>query len=161
MINNETINFINKIVNKSKDEKELVESLNVYKEYLILTEVYSEETLAFIGHMIDKSSEIINIKNTFGSFDVSGIINEGKVKEIQKENKEEKLKVKEKHYSHYITKSNEPCGTTRNTSYCSSSSSSPSSSSSYTSDCGGPRSSFSSCTPYVAPYGSSCGGRSC
>ena len=110
-ISSEEINFINKIINKTDKKAQLEDNLTTYKKYLILTESYDEEDLEFLDNAIKMSDKIIEIRDTFGSFDIKGLMKTEK-KEIikKKEKKVEKPIVIEKHYNHYINESSSGCG---------------------------------------------------
>ena len=132
MIDNDVVEFFNKIIKKSKSKEELISNLKTYRDYLVLTEIYDEETLAFTEKILKESDKIFAIKDSFGTFDISGIIDNE-----NKEAKKNKQKVKERHYKHYVK--DEP---------------------NYSGSCNSIPSYSTSCSPSVLTYGSSCGGSS-
>ena len=113
-VDEEMIIFINKLITRAEDMKSLQNNLKTYKDYLILTESYDENTLSFIEKIINQASNIINMKKDFGIFDIKALI------ESCSMDKKIKTKKKDRHYEHYSSYSS-GCG---------------SSSSSYSSSCG-------------------------
>lgn len=105
MIDNDVVEFFNKIIKKSKSKEELISNLKTYRDYLVLTEIYDEETLAFSEKILKEADKIYAIKDSFKTFDINGIID----KEQEKTN-ENKSKVKQKHYNHYVREESNSCG---------------------------------------------------
>lgn len=107
IINDEIIDFINKIISNAKTKEELIKNLNTYKDYLVLTESCDEQTLNFIGNIKNKAEKIFELKEYFETFDVRGIISEG---EISGEKKTTKTRALKKHYKHYVSDNSNLCG---------------------------------------------------
>ena len=131
MIDNEVIEFINKIIKKSKSKEDLIKNLETYRNYLVLTEIYEEEVLCFIEKLSNEADKIFAMKDSFGKFDIKGLIDD---EELIKENKP-KTKIKEKHYNHYVKDESD-----------------------YSYGCSSTPSYSNSCSPSIISYGSSCGG---
>ena len=114
-INKEVIDFLNKIIIKAETKEQLINNVNIYKKYLELTEDYDNEFLKFLDYVIKTSDKIFEIKETFGVFDIKGII-----KDIDIKDKEiTKRKVVEKHYNHFVHDNSDnysySCGTSSST----------------------------------------------
>ena len=128
-IDNDVVEFFNKIIKKSKSKEELISNLKTYRDYLILTEIYDEETLGFSEKLLKEADKIFTMKDSFGTFDITGIINNE-----QKETKKTTPKVKQKHYNHYVKEE-----------------------SNYSGGCNSSFEHSNSCSSSSLTYGSSCG----
>ena len=122
-INDEIVEFLNRIISKAKTKDELIKNLNTYKDYLVLTEICDSVTLNFIGNIKNNADKIFELKNSFGTFDVRGVVMNN---ELSNEQRTIKTKTLKKHYDHYVHDDLSSCGT----------SSSSCSSSTYSDTCG-------------------------
>ena len=96
-IDEEMISFIDKLILKAKDTKSLQDNLKTYRDYLVLTELYSEEELNFIDKIITQAPNIIGMKNDFGVFEIKALIDSSDIDESKK------VKKKNRHYEHYTS----------------------------------------------------------
>ena len=110
-IGKEEIDFINKIIAKATNKVQLETNLNVYVKYLVLTEKYDIEDVEFVTNAITMADKIFEMKDTFGSFDIQGLMKKEKKENIKKkEKKPEETRIIEKHYNHYVSDSSSSCG---------------------------------------------------
>lgn len=128
------IEFINKIINQSKVSDKVVVKQNImkFREYLKLTQMCDDATLADIDIIIDCLDELMVLKSKLGDVDVT-VIFQGREEEKITPRKLEKTRQSrydEKHYRHYVGGNSSSCG---------------SSSPSYSSSCGCSSPTYRSC----------------
>lgn len=108
------IEFINKIINQVEEVGDAEANLRKFRDYLELTEMCDNETLARVDKVLDCYDSIINLKRTFGSVDVSSLfkdaVNAGKrlVKKKVTKPVQAKDEYEDKHYRHYSSSYHEP-----------------------------------------------------
>lgn len=108
------IEFINKIINQVEEVGDAEANLRKFRDYLELTEMCDNETLAKVDKVLDCYDSIINLKRTFGSVDVSSLfkeaVNAGKklVKRRVTKPVQPKDEYEDKHYRHYSSSYHEP-----------------------------------------------------
>lgn len=108
------IEFINKIINQVEEVGDAEVNLRKFRDYLELTEMCDNETLAKVDKVLDCYDSIINLKRTFGSVDVSSLfkesVNAGKklVKRRVTKPVQPKDEYEDKHYRHYSSSYHEP-----------------------------------------------------
>lgn len=109
------IEFINKIINQVEEVGDAEVNLRKFRDYLELTEMCDNETLAKVDKVLDCYDSIINLKRTFGSVDVSALfkdaVNAGKrlvKKKVTKPVEQVKDEYEDKHYRHYSSSYHEP-----------------------------------------------------
>ncbi len=144
----DVIEFLNKIINQSdfKDRESVKENIKKFRDYLRLTQMCDEATLAEIDIVLDCINELMTLKRKLGNVDVT-VIFEGREEKQDKPLKLEKTrqtKYDQKHYRHYTKASSTSCGTSVSSSSCGSTPS-RSSSPSYSSSCGCSSSTYRSC----------------
>ena len=115
------IEFINKIINSEEIKgEEIANNLKEFDNYLKLTKMADEKTLACIEQVINCLPEIINLKNKIGYLDINILLKEQDKEEIKKSDKrnvkQKTKKYEEKHYIHYQDSSADPCGCSSGTS---------------------------------------------
>lgn len=141
----DVIEFINKIINQSKVSDKVVVKQNImkFREYLKLTQMCDEATLADIDIIIDCLDELMILKSKLGDVDVT-VIFQGREEEKTVPRKLEKTRQSrydEKHYRHYVGGNSSNCGSSPVTRSSSCGSSSPS----YSSSCGCSSPTYRSC----------------
>lgn len=140
----DVIEFINKIINQSnvKDKESIKNNITKFREYLRLTQMADEVTLAEIDIILDCLNELMVLKNKLGDVDVTMIF-QGREESKDKPKGLKKTRQSfydEKHYRHYQRDYTSSCSSTP-----SRSSSCGGSSPSYTSSCGCSSPSYRSC----------------
>ena len=125
--------FINKIINQSdmSIKNQVKENIIKFREYLRLTCMANEVTLADIDLIIDCLDELMVLKTKFGRVDVMSLF-EGREKEERQITlkKTPQNKYDRKHYQHYSGGYASSCGTSSRTNSCGTSLST------YSSSCG-------------------------
>lgn len=136
------IEFLTKIIEKANSDnaKDTKQSISKYKEYLELTTMCDEDTIASIDKVVDCLEELITIKEKTGICNIEQMFNKYTDKDTSKKEEKAFVKVKErkfeepyqeKHYDRYVPVSYDSyssCGSSRHVSYGSSCGSSGSSS---------------------------------
>lgn len=139
------LEFINRIINQSnvRDKMSIKQNIIKFREYLKLTQMVDEVTIADIDIIIDCFDELMTLKSKLGDIDVAIIFHERK-KDGDRPKKLEltkQSKYDEKHYKHYIRNNSSSCGSSSSIGSSSCTSSSPS----YSSSCGCSSSTYRSC----------------
>ncbi len=142
--------FINKIINQSDiSEKEQVRAnVTKFREYLRLTCMADEVTLADIDLIVDCLDELMVLKNRFGRVDVISLFEDREYEEVRGVTlkKTPQSRFDKKHYQHYSGGVTSSCGnSTSRSSSCGSTPVERSSSPSYSSSCGSSSSSYRRC----------------
>lgn len=112
----EIIEFFNRIINAPElKNQEIKINVTKFYEYLVLTKMCNDETLAKLSKITTCLNEIITIRNTIGYIDINTLL-----QEPEQPRKLAKKPQKNKHYIHYESSdSSSSCGTTaRYTSRC-------------------------------------------
>ena len=140
----DVLEFINKIINQSKvsDKVAVKQNITKFRDYLKLTQMADNATLADIDIILDCLDELMTLKGKLGDVDVTMIF------QSREESKDKPKGLKktrqslydEKHYRHYQRDTSSSCSSTP-----SRSSSCGGSSPSYTSSCGCSSPSYRSC----------------
>lgn len=110
----DVIEFINKIINQSnvKDKESVKTNITKFREYLILTQMADETTLAEIDIILDCLNELMVLKNKLGDVDVMMIF-QGREESVDKPRSLKKTRQSlydEKHYRHYERDTSSSCG---------------------------------------------------
>ncbi len=140
----DVIEFLNKIINQSKyeDKDNVKENIKKFRDYLRLTQMCDEATLAEIDIVLDCINELMVLKKKLGNVDVT-VVFEGREEMIDKPLKLEKTRQSKydlKHYKHYTKDTSSSCGASvSRSSSCGSTPVERTSSPLYSSSCG--------CTP--------------
>ena len=133
-VGTDVIEFINKIINQSevKDKEKVKQNITKFREYLKLTCMADEVTLADIDLILSCIDELMILKSKLGIVDVMSIF-EGReeTKKPRRLAKTRQSMYDEKHYRHYSSNNNSSCGVTSRSSSCGSSTPT------YSSNCGG------------------------
>lgn len=143
-VGTDVIEFINKIINQSdiRDKQQVKQNITKFKEYLRLTCMANEATLADIDLILSCIDELMVVKSKLGNVDVMSIF-EGREEKANTQPrrlaKTKQSSYDEKHYRHYSGGSNSSCGSTPTRS------SSCGSTPSYSSSCGGSSPTYRSC----------------
>lgn len=107
------IEFLTRIIEKANSDnaKDTKQSISKYKEYLELTTMCDEDTIASIDKVVDCLEELITIKEKTGICNIEQMFNKYTDKDANKEEKKDAVKVKErrfeepyqeKHYDRYV-----------------------------------------------------------
>ncbi len=135
----DVLEFLNKIINQSKyeDKENIQENIKKFRDYLRLTQMCDETTLAEIDIVLDCINELMILKKKLGNVDVTVIFDgrEGTKDKPLKLEKTRQTKYDQKHYRHYTKASSSSCGASVSSSSCGSTPT-RSSSPSYSSSCG-------------------------
>lgn len=128
-LNSDIIEFLNKIINQDINVENSVikDNIRKFKDYLELTKMCDEATLADIDIVLECLDEFVSLKRKLGRIDVSDFI-ESRDKDCVDNRRLIKSKQSEydrKHYVHYISGSS-GCGSSVGTSYSSGCGSTPS-----------------------------------
>lgn len=112
----EIMEFINRIINAPDiEEKEVIENVTKFYEYLVLTKMCDDELLEKLSKIISCLPEILIIKNCLGYVDINILLlRSDSTKKLVKKPQNKK------HYGHYETSdSSSYCESlTRHTSRC-------------------------------------------
>ena len=114
----EIMEFIDRIINTEKiDEKDVIQNVTKFYEYLVLTKMCDEDTLGKIYRIISCINEIMVIRKTMGYIDINSLL-------LPKEEQKKLVKKpkKNRHYDHYETSIpisySSSCGSSSYTSRC-------------------------------------------
>ena len=142
-VNNDVIEFINKIINQSdiKDKQQVKQNITKFREYLRLTCMADEATLSDIDLILSCIDELMIVKSKLGNVDVMSIFEDKEKTNSQPRRlaKTRQSSYDEKHYRHYSVGSNSSCGSSV------ARSNSCGSTPSYSSSCGGSSPTYRSC----------------
>ncbi|MGN1371973.1 MAG: hypothetical protein ACI4XM_06855 [Candidatus Coprovivens sp.] len=110
----DVLEFINRIINQSKDDdKDLIkQNIIKFKDYLELTKMVSSVTLDDIDIIVDCLDELMALKNKLGDIDVTMIL-QGREEEkdtVRKLGKTRQTAYDDKHYKHYQRDTSSSCG---------------------------------------------------
>ena len=113
-LENDLIEFINKLINKSSQNKEEIKTnITQFQDYLKLTKMASDDTIQNIEQVVSCLDEVLTLKEKLGTFDITTLFpgeeaqqKKVKVKEKTKEYEPSTTKTPptpyvEKHYHHY------------------------------------------------------------
>ena len=110
----DVLEFINRIINQSKDDdKDLIkQNIVKFKDYLELTKMVSSVTLDDIDIIVDCLDELMALKSKLGDIDVTMILQEREEGKgtIRKLEKTRQTAYDEKHYKHYQRDMSSSCG---------------------------------------------------
>lgn len=89
-LENDLIEFINKLINQSGQNKEEIKTNIVqFQDYLKLTKMASEDAIQNIEQVVSCLDEVLTLKEKLGTFDITTLF-------PGEENQQKKVKVKEK-----------------------------------------------------------------
>jgi hypothetical protein len=104
---NEIIEFINRIINAPELEKEDIKrNVSKYIEYLELTQMTDDKTLAKLKKVISCLGELLTIKRAMGHVDIRSLLSE----QPDTPMKLAKRPKSPKHYNHYSRGTSSGCG---------------------------------------------------
>ena len=110
----DVLEFINRIINQSKDDdKDLIkQNIVKFKAYLELTKMVSSVALDDIDIIVDCLDELMALKSKLGDIDVTMILQEREEGRgtIRKLEKTRQTAYDEKHYKHYQRDMSSSCG---------------------------------------------------
>ena len=135
MFNNEAVlNYMKKMLEKSRNKEEAISLMEDFKKYLELTKMADDDTLEYVDNLIESIPSFYNLSTIIDKDELLGTLDSAIKDTPKKKTKQRKQSYEDRHYNNYGSYDdtfNYSCNSGRGFNGCCSSQSS-----SYSSSCG-------------------------